>query len=48
MYIHVFIEIRHNVLIQGHGNYIEEENLYYMLETDTLTLKRILVSWSDF
>ena len=39
-----FIEIRHNILIQCHGNYMEMKKFKNMLEIDTLrnTLQNIL------
>ena len=31
-----FIQIRHDILIQCHGNYMEMKNVNYMLEIDIL------------
>ena len=32
----IFIKIRHDILIQGHGNYIMMKKFNYMLEIDIL------------
>ena len=36
MIMYLLIEIKHNILIQCHGNYIEVEDLKCMLEIDIL------------
>ena len=36
MNMYFLIEIRHNILVQCHGNYIEVRKCNYMLEVDIL------------
>ena len=49
--MYLLIEIKHNILIQYHGNYIEVEDLKCMLEIDTLrkySLENLGVLRDDF
>ena len=36
--MYLLIEIRHDILIECHGNYIEEEKFNYMLKNDILKM----------